>query len=249
MGANLVAQVLAHWTHVSDRAFRVLVRMAVTALDKEMNGNPPNIYHAGRELLAMSLRSDKGTADTRYRAVKRAVAELTEAGAIEHLATGWAGQNAVYRLTLQRTKTISAKDPEIPEMGGPTSPPLGGPTSPPMGGLCTLTRGAPEAPPRSSEELQEELAEEKHGSSETASHPPRAKPTPDRCPTHTFVRLKPRTDGIEPCAMCRQEQRPPGLDPPPPRCGHGMPVIDGRSTCSTCRPLAPVINLRTREIS
>src|SRR4051812_49097393 len=84
MGATLVTQVLAHWSHVSDRAFRVLVRMAVTALDKPQNGNPANIYRGGRELLAMSLRNKGGTDRTRFRSVAEAVAELTDAGAIEH---------------------------------------------------------------------------------------------------------------------------------------------------------------------
>lgn len=170
MGANLVMQVFASWTHLSDRAFRVLVRMAVTALDNPNKGQPAGIYHGGRDLLAMSLRSDKGSADTRYRAVKRAVAELTEAGAIEHLKTGWAGQNAVYRLTLMRTRPVSGPD----RMGGLISPPEGGPTSPPMGGPWSTERGASEAPPRNQEEPIEERGEEKSEVDlTTTSHPPR----------------------------------------------------------------------------
>lgn len=201
MGASLVIQVFASWTHLSDRAFRVLVRMAVTALDTPSKGQSAGIYRGGRDLLAMSLRSDKGTADTRYRAVKRAVAELTEAGAIEHLKTGWAGQNAVYRLTLNRTGSTARPE----EMGGLIGPPEGGPTSPPLGGLCTLTRGAPEAPPRNQEEPIEEREEEEVVDLATTSHPPRArpKPTPNRCPDH-HVPLKPRTDDLEACALCRR---------------------------------------------
>lgn len=170
MGANLVMQVFAGWTHVSDRAFRVLVRMAVTALDNPGKGQAAGIYHGGRELLAMSLRSDKGSADTRYRAVKRAVAELTEAGAIEHLATGWAGQNAVYRLTLNRSKAASGPK----EMGGLIGPPKGGPTSPPMGGPSGTEWGASEAPPRNHKEPLEERGEEEGAAVSTSSHPPRA---------------------------------------------------------------------------
>lgn len=163
MGANLVAQALTHWTHVSDRAFRVLIRMALTALDNPSKGRPAATYMGGRDLLAMSLRGDTGTPETRYRAVKRALAELTEAGAIKHLQAGWAGQNAVYRLTLERR-----------EMGGPTSPPKGGLKSPPMGGPSGSKRGVLETPPRNQEETQDERWEEEVADLETASHPPRA---------------------------------------------------------------------------
>jgi hypothetical protein len=163
MGANLVVQALAGWTHVSDRAFRVLIRMAVTALDKPNKGRPAATYLGGRELLAMSLRSDGGTPETRYRAVKRALAELTEAGAIRHLQSGWAGQNAVYRLTLDGEKK-----------GGLKSPPKGGPKSPPMGGPSGTEWGVSETPPRNHEELLEEREEEEVVDLWTASHPPHA---------------------------------------------------------------------------
>lgn len=191
MGANLVTQVLAHWTHVSDRAFRVLVRMAVTALDSPSKGQSAGIYHGGRELLAMSLRSEKGSAETRYRAVKRAIAELTEAGAIEHLATGWAGQNAVYRLTLKRSES----PPDADEMGGLIGPPKGGPTSPPMGGPSGPKRGASEAPPRNHEEPIEERSEEEEAEVSTTSHPPRANQPSEPAPV---VELFPGVTGEAP---------------------------------------------------
>lgn len=163
MGAELVSLALAHWTHVSDRAFRVLMRMALTAMDKPAQGRPAAVYHGGRELLAMTLRSDKGTAETRYRSVKRALSELAEEGAIQHLQTGWAGQRAVYRLTLDRGRK-----------GGLSGPPEGGLRGPPMGGRSVSKRGASETPPRNHEELQEELAEEEAVDLQTSPHPPRA---------------------------------------------------------------------------
>lgn len=212
MGANLVTQVLASWTHVSDRAFRVLVRMAVTALDNPTPKQPAAIYRAGRDLLAMSLRTE-GNASTRYRAVKRAVAELTEAGAIEHLATGWAGQNAVYRLTLDRSKSSIGPD----RMGGSSDPPEGGSSDPPMGGQNATEWGAPATPPRNHKDLQEEREEEEGADLRTASHPPRAtakpdsKPIPPRCPDH-FIALKPRTDGKAPCPLCRAGAPPTPID-------------------------------------
>lgn len=173
MGANLVTQVLAQWTHLSDRAFRVLVRMAVTALDKPKDGKPANIYHGGRELLAMSLRSEKGSTGTRYRSVKRAVAELSEAGAIQHLRSGWAGQNAVYRLTLGNAQAVE-DDSEPEEMGGLIDPPVGGLTSPPSGGPVNVNEGGLSGPPKEHKDERLELAEEKSVVAlSTTSHPPR----------------------------------------------------------------------------
>jgi hypothetical protein len=200
MGATLVAQVLTHWTDLSDPAFRVLVRMAVTALDAPNNGRPAAVYHGGRELLAMSLRSGTGTPRTRYRSVAKAVGELTEAGAIEHLATGWAGQNAVYRLSLGRARSVVPHD----EMGGPTAHPEGGPTAHPMDVPSGTKRVVPQHTPRNQEEPIEERAEEERGSSRTASHPLRATSrTPKNCPDH-LISLKPRTDGTQACPFCRR---------------------------------------------
>lgn len=169
MGAHLVGFVLTRWTHVSDRAFRVLVRMAHTALDKPKEGQPAGVYRGGRELLAMALRSEKGTPETRYRAVKRAVAELSQAGAIQHVQGGWAGQNSVYRLTLEGARSVDAPQ----EKGGLKSPPKGGRTSPPMGGPSGTEWGAPETPPRNQEEVQSELDEEEVVDLPSTSHPPR----------------------------------------------------------------------------
>jgi hypothetical protein len=173
MGANLVTQVLAHWSDLSDRAFRVLIRMAVTALDNPSNGRPAAVYHGGRELLAMSLRSEKGTMRTRYRAVAKAVAELTEAGAIDHLATGWAGQNAVYKLTLDRSGGS--------RMGGPKDHPKGGSTDHPMDVPSGTEWVVPETTPRNQEEPLKEREEEEMADLRTAvtlALEPRAEPSP-----------------------------------------------------------------------
>jgi hypothetical protein len=253
MGATLVTQVLVHWTHVTDRAFRVLVRMAVTALDTPSNGKPAGVYHAGRELLAMTFRSEKGSDETRYRAVKRALAELSREGAIQHVQQGWAGHNAVYRLTL-----------EPKEKGGQISPPKGGSIDPPMGGLSGTERGASEAPPRNQEEPVEEREEEESVDLETASNAPRvsreeptnpdSSPHPAKCPTHGLGGGV-RPDGLPECTFCRREQRtgppgPPEPDPPPSgpaRCDHTP--LPGKDRCRTCAAerVAPVIRLDSRR--
>lgn len=213
MGANLVAQVLTRWTSLSDRAFRVLVRMAVTALDTPSKGRPAAVYHGGRELLAMSLRRDTGTARTRYRAVAKAVAELTEAGAIEHLVTGWAGQNAVYRLTLGAVQSEADDRFDGDGVGGPTDHPKDGSTDHPMDVPSGTEWVVPETTPRNQEEPPKERDEEEGADLQTTSHPPRATalPTPKNCPDH-FISLKPRTDGLAPCPLCRAGAPPTPLD-------------------------------------
>jgi hypothetical protein len=196
MGATLVTQVLAYWTDVSDPAFRILVRMAVTALDTPANGKPACIYHAGRELLAMSFRSQKGTARTRNRAVAKAISELTQVGAIEHLATGWAGQRAVYKLTLDRAEKAG--------MGGPPDHPEGGPTDHPMGGLSATKRVVSQTTPRNQEEPLQELKEETRGDLRTTSHPPRAA-TPER-KTAPVVEIFPGAATRPPVKISRAQQ-------------------------------------------
>jgi len=201
---------LARWTHVSDRAFRVLVRMAHTALDKPGKGRPAAVYHGGRELLAMSLRGDKGSPQTRYRAVQRAVAELSEAGAIRPLKSGWAGQNAVYRLTLDGARAVD----EPGRMGGQISHPEGGQFSHPMGGPSGSEWVVLETTPRNQEEPVIGASEEEGAGVGTTSHPPRASRSDENRPpkpTHCGHGLKitARGDGRPSCAFCRR-----GVDPP-----------------------------------
>jgi hypothetical protein len=170
MGANLVGRVLSNWTHVSDRAFRVLVRMAHTALDHPKEDTPADHYFAGRELLAMTLRATGGTEQSRYRVVARVVAELIEVGAIERIDSGRTGHSAVYRLTLGD----ACKPARKPKKGGQSSHPQGGQISHPKGGQFDQERVADLATPRNQEEPIEELREEEVVDLTTTSRPLRA---------------------------------------------------------------------------
>jgi hypothetical protein len=193
MGAQLVARVLAHWTHLSDRPFRLLVRMAHTALDKPQDGKPAGIYFAGRELLAMTLRGG-GTNESRNRAVARTVADLIDVGAIERVDVGRTGHNAVYRLTLDGAskktdepfqgghKSHPETAPEATDQGGRRSHPQGGQRSHPKGGRNATNRVATEATPRNQQEPIEELYEEEGVEVTTTSHPSRATTPPHLAP-------------------------------------------------------------------
>lgn len=183
VGSRLVSLVLARWTHVSDRAFRVLVRMAHTALDEPSNGQPSELYFGGRELLLMTLRDEGGSQETRYRALKRIIAELIDAGAIERVQAGRAGRNAVYKLTLDGARKIDKPVDDVSTtkaQGGLQSPPEGGPVSPPEGGLQSPFRGAPQTPPRNQEEPEKELSEEEEINLRTAVTVSRARAEVDQ---------------------------------------------------------------------
>lgn len=175
MGSRLVSLVLARWTHVSDRAFRVLVRMAHTALDEPSNGQPSELYFGGRELLLMTLRDEGGSQETRYRALKRIIAELIDEGAIERAQAGRAGRNAVYKLTLDGARKI---DKSVEDVS--TTKAQGGLQSPPEGGLQSPLRGAPQTPPRNQEEPKKELSEEEEIDLRTAVTVSRARAEVDQ---------------------------------------------------------------------
>jgi hypothetical protein len=146
MGASLVGAAFARWTHVSDTAFRVLIRMALTALDSPSadGKNPAATYWGGRDLLAMSLRrawpegDDERSANARkniHRDVRRALGELVKEGAIEVLDTGRAvrqGNRQVYRLCLlpgyqEGSKSPSEEGVRTPSSEGVISTPRRGP--------------------------------------------------------------------------------------------------------------------------
>lgn len=112
MGAQLVAAVLANWTHVSDIEFRILVRMALTALDHPKGDKPASLYFGGHEALALALRRPFPTGDDEasekarsniLRDVRRAIASLIKQGAIESIGGGRAGRRSEYRLLLMPT--------------------------------------------------------------------------------------------------------------------------------------------------
>lgn len=202
MGANLVAQVLTSWAHLPDRPFRVLVRMALTALDKPQNGHPAHVYFAGWELLALTLRSDGGTEQSRKRAIARAVSDLIDEGAIERADAGRTGHKAVYRLTLKGRDGAKKnadqgglsghpdRASKATNQGGLRSHPQGGLSDHPKGDSGATNRVASETTPRNQEEPLEELYEEEGVEVATVWHPPRVRSAESIA---TVVQLFPNT--------------------------------------------------------
>ena len=160
MGARLVSLALARWSYVSDRAFRVLVRMALTALDDPKPDTPPGLYFAGQDLLAMSLRNCGGKRESVLRSVRLAIDELIAEGAIERTKQGRSGQNAVFHLTLEGPRRIDSVDSPTGRQEESAIPPQGESTVPPEAESAVPDRRNEGFPPRNHEEPVDERVQE-----------------------------------------------------------------------------------------
>ncbi|RLK13302.1 hypothetical protein DER29_4319 [Micromonospora sp. M71_S20] len=162
MGARLVGLVLARWTHLPDRAFRVAVRMALTALDEPTDKVPAATYFGGRDALANVLRNERGgTRDSVLRVVRLAIEDLIDAGAAKRVSKGRVGNNAVYELTLLNTpKSIGKRHCTVEKEGETSVPPEGETGIPPQGETSIPQRGNAAFPPRNHDEPREDPQEE-----------------------------------------------------------------------------------------
>lgn len=224
MGATLVAQAVQLWApHVSDRAFRVLIAMAVIARDKPGNEIPEKLYFGGQEALTVALRRERGgTKESAVKTVKRAIKELIDVGAIRCTQAAVLGSNAVYLLTLNSEPRIQERDDsgstyfangrDIP------SPPRGDIPSPPRRDTPGPNRGTWDVPPskETPEETPEELREEEKGSVRTdlavtrvtaAEQNPNSNSSACRDPTcelgYRYDPSKPKGERNSPCPTCR----------------------------------------------
>jgi hypothetical protein len=161
MGGHLVKLVTTRWSHISDRAFRVLTVMAVTALDAPTDSCEAGVYFAGQEPLLAALRNERGgTRETRERTVKKAITELIKEKAIERVVTGRVGRKAIYRLRLDGAAGVDLPgriegDSQSPPVGDPQGPAQGGRWSPAEGDPQGPRRGTAGVPPRNHREDQE----------------------------------------------------------------------------------------------
>lgn len=153
MGAGLVALVLTRWTHLPDQQWRVLVRMAHTALDQPRDGQPAATYYGGHELLARTLRREyppPGKArDNVLRDVRRIAAGLAAAGAIKPIDTGQPirqGNGRTYLLTLAQI----GGGVHNPSSAGVVNPSSAGDDSPSSAGDIRATQQGMTTPPRRS---------------------------------------------------------------------------------------------------
>jgi len=99
VGIELVKAVVGHPStcRLSGNAYKVLVCMATTALDKAKDGRPGGLYWGGWDALAITLGHPNAEPNTTGKnAVQRAVSELRKAGHITPMMTARHGSRQSY---------------------------------------------------------------------------------------------------------------------------------------------------------
>jgi hypothetical protein len=111
MGIQLANVVSVSWAHLPERQFKILMRMALTALDSPNGkGQPARVYFGGWEALSLALARDvpdeddpRDEAKRRRRRLCREVSEVTSAlvtaGAIKPQETARRGHQQTWKLT------------------------------------------------------------------------------------------------------------------------------------------------------
>lgn len=149
MGAGHATRVYVEWSGLPDRAFRLLVHMALTT--KDAHSEPT--YWGGREALATALGLPANEASS-HQSVKRAVRALVEAGAVTRVMSGYAGKRSEYRIHFPNRGSES--DP----LRGSEKAPQRGSESDPPGGQKVTQRGSVSDPPRTTRTTEEYEEEE-----------------------------------------------------------------------------------------
>jgi len=162
MGANHVSTIYAQWgRRIDGCAFRLLVHMALTALDSD---NPP-MYWAGRDGMAAALGKDDDAAGRQ--AVKRALAVLKREGAVKVAEKARKSRNATRWEIVLRPPLGDANRTPIPQQpngnakGESTeSVPQSGTESDPIGVRKKPDEGTQTVPQRSTRTTTSESEEE-----------------------------------------------------------------------------------------
>jgi hypothetical protein len=100
------AVLVAAQLDLGNSATRLLLHMALECWDEDRDTQPARRYFAGRESSAIALgflAPDNG-GEAAQRAVKRAVRELVERGAIKRLRVGGRGETSEYELMLNSAR-------------------------------------------------------------------------------------------------------------------------------------------------
>lgn len=233
MGMKLVGLALTKWApHVPDRAFRVLLRMAATALDEPTDKYPAATFFGGKDVLLSVMRAERhGTMASMEKALGRAIADLVELGAVERLNKPRAGTRGEYRLTLFGAIHIDGRavdnpvEKQIqPDTHGGAQPDTSGPQPDTHRGAQPDTSGylspTPTGGPRNKEEeLQEELEEQPQKNAADLVEPVTVRARDDEPPEKSEIeprcrnpeclngsvidKTKPKGKRIAPCPECQ----------------------------------------------
>lgn len=137
MGVEIVKAVAGHpaTCHLSGNAFKVLVAMALQALDKPKDGRPAGLYFGGWGSLQTALGYDEGGPESAgHTAVKRAVRELKSGQHITPMVTAVRGTRQCYLVHPGGLGKGDASDPLTTEERGSLSDPKRGSSSDPKRG-------------------------------------------------------------------------------------------------------------------
>jgi hypothetical protein len=176
MGAELAKLAALVHRDLDGNAFKVLNRMAWTALDKPKDGRPPRLYFGGWEPLAHAMGhdvppDDRAPDSRRVRKklasyVATAMSKLVRAGAVEPIGgKARAGHRQTYRLTFDL----------VPHSMGYSSTPLDGSLSTPLDGVqqhpTEWDQSTPlDGVPRKEEDPREDLPEDTTPPGRQSSH-------------------------------------------------------------------------------
>jgi hypothetical protein len=95
MGARLVSSALnPDWATLSPTARLVFITMCHTSKDKEAEGVPARTYWAGHGYLAIVIAGEETPSSLQR--VKRAIAELIAAGAVERIGSAHRSRQMTY---------------------------------------------------------------------------------------------------------------------------------------------------------
>jgi|GEM_PF-5441636 len=183
MGATNVAKVFANWRHLSHRDARALAFMANMALDADK----PPVYFGGWEAVAAALGLDcEGKRASAKEVHRQTLASLVAAGAVVSSGQARLRVRAEYALALDPAMTFEPEgtgrniqwtaaprqgrgNETLPHVGQQNIAPRSNESLPHVGQRDVGGRGNETLPPRSTEEPQGGVLEEKHGGVEIAN--------------------------------------------------------------------------------
>lgn len=150
MGVEIVKAAMVHGKRLSGNAYKVLVAMSMSALDKPSNGRPASLYWGGWDALAVALGHPHAQRNTSgHVVVKRAIKELRTSGHISPM-------NEVSRGTAQ---TYLVHPGGLPK--GEQSVPVKGEQSVPVKGEQSVPqRGNKLLPPRKDSGSEVDLSQD-----------------------------------------------------------------------------------------
>jgi len=118
------AVLIAAQLKLGNTAARLLLHMALECWDEKRGDQEPRRYFGGREssAIALGFLAPANGRDPAFRAVKRAVRELVESGAITRVRAGGRNLTSEYELMLESARPQAARRPNdpipLPYIGG-----------------------------------------------------------------------------------------------------------------------------------